>query len=179
MSKIGNAPITVPDGVTVTINDGHAVVKGPKGELTIDLPNSISVKQEDATITIARENDKRPVRAMHGFVRASLQNAVTGVANGWDKKLEIVGTGFNVKMQGENLEFKLGFSHPVIFKKVDGVSYKTEGNNKVIVSGINKQLVGQVAYQIKTIKQPDAYKGKGLRYEGEQIRLKPGKKAKA
>lgn len=179
MSKIGFKPVTVPASVQLTINDKLVTVKGSKGELTIPLPAGISIEQADGTLNIKRASEKKDVKAVHGLFRSLLANAVAGVETPWEKKLMIVGTGYNVKMQGEGLQFKLGFAHLIDFPKADGVMYKVEGNNKVIVSGIDKQIVGQVAHQIKILKKPDAYKGKGVRYEGEVVRLKPGKKAKA
>lgn len=179
MSKIGYKEIPVSSNVQITIQDKNVIVKGPKGELSFELPESISIAQADAKVTFGRASEKNDVKALHGLFRSLIANAVHGVENGWEKKLQVVGTGYNVKLEGENLSFKLGLSHPVIFKKVPGLSYKVEGNNKVIVMGVDKQLVGQVAYEIKTLKMPDPYKGKGIRFENEVIRLKPGKKAKA
>lgn len=179
MSKIGYKEISLPGSVQLNVENGVAVVKGSKGELRVQIPESISFDNENGSIKVKRANEKRDVRALHGLFRSMLANAINGVENMWEKKLKIVGTGYNVKMEGENLVFKIGYSHPVVFKKVQGVLFKTEGNNTIVVSGIDKQLVGQIAYQIKCIRKPDAYKGKGIRYEDEVVRLKPGKKAKA
>lgn len=179
MSKIGYKEITLPGSVQITIQDNEVVVKGSKGELTVQVPKDISVENNNGTINVKRLNEKKDVKALHGLFRSVLANAITGVETPWERRLQIMGTGFNVKMEGEGLVFKIGYSHLVKFDKVNGISYKVEGNNKVIVSGIDKQLVGQVAYQIKCIRMPDAYKGKGIRYEGEVVKLKPGKKAKA
>lgn len=179
MSKIGYKEIPVSSNVQVSIQERNVTVKGPKGELAFELPETITITQADGKITFNRASEKNDVKALHGLFRSLVANAVHGVENGWEKRLQVVGTGYNVKMEGENLSFKLGLSHPVIFKKVTGVAYKVEGNNKVVVTGVDKQLVGQVAYEIKTLKMPDPYKGKGIRFENEVIRLKPGKKAKA
>ncbi len=179
MSKIGYKEIPLPGSVQLNVDDGIAVIKGSKGELRVHIPENISFDNENGLIKVQRANEKKDVRALHGLFRSLLANAINGVENLWEKKLKIVGTGYNVKMEGEDLVFKIGYSHPVKFKKVPGVIFKTEGNNLIIVSGIDKQLVGQIAYQIKCIRKPDAYKGKGIRYEDEVVRLKPGKKAKA
>ncbi len=178
MSKIGYKPVSVPTGTTLNVEGDRVVVKGSRGELTVSIPSHLSIQEKDGTYIVDRSSEKGDVRAMHGLVRSQIANAVHGVDQGWTKRLEVVGTGYNVKMQGQDLVFKIGFSHPVVFQKVDGVEYKVEGNNKVIVLGNDKQLVGQVAYQIKVLKKPDPYKGKGIRYEGEIVRLKAGKKAK-
>lgn len=179
MSKIGNKPIPLTQNTTVTQDNRVAVIKGVNGELRFDIPSTIELDVQSDTVNVKRKNEKKDTIATHGLFRSILANAVTGVSEPWTRKLEIIGTGFNVKMQGEDLIFKVGYSHLVTFKKIQGVTYKVEGNNKVVVSGIDKQLVGQVAHQIKCIRKPDAYKGKGIRYENEVVRLKPGKKAKA
>jgi large subunit ribosomal protein L6 len=155
-----------------------AKVKGPTGEITVELPEELTLVREGETLTVKRNNEKNDTKALHGLFRSILSNAVNGVSKSWEKRLEVVGTGFNVKLQGEDLVFKVGYSHSVTFKKVAGVKFQVEGNNKVIVAGADKQLVGQVAYQIKLIRKPDVYKGKGIRYEGERIKIKAGKKAK-
>lgn len=179
MSKIGQTPVTVPTSVTVVNNDGQITVTGKEGKLSYSVPEGIVMKQENGILTFERTKEDKRTRSMHGFFRKIIANAVTGVETPWVKKLEIVGTGFNVKMQGEEFLFKLGYSHPVVVKKVEGVKFAAEGNTKLSVAGIDRQLVGQVAHQIKIIKKPDAYKGKGIRYAGEVIKTKPGKKAKA
>jgi large subunit ribosomal protein L6 len=127
---------------------------------------------------VERANNSKFQKSLHGLFRSLIANAVAGVETPWEKKLEVAGTGFNVKMQGEDLVFKVGYNHPVIFKKVEGVKYTVEGNTKVQVKSIDKQLVGEIAYKIKMIRKPDVYKGKGIKYEGEKLRIKPGKKAK-
>lgn len=179
MSKIGQTPVTVPASVTVTIADGKISVKGKSGELAYQIPTVITVKNDNGTLIFERANDNKKTRAMHGFFRKLIANAVAGVDTPWTKNLEIVGTGFNVKAQGEELVFKLGFSHPVTVQKIEGIKFAVDGNTKFSVSGIDRQLVGQVAHQIKILKKPDAYKGKGIRYAGEVVKTKPGKKAKA
>jgi large subunit ribosomal protein L6 len=179
MSKIGQKPVSIPSSVQLTVNGRTVQVKGAKGELTFTVPHSLSIVQEGDTFLVKRANENKRVKALHGLYRSLIANAVHGVEKGWEKKLEIVGTGFNVKMQGVDLAFKIGYSHPVVFKSLPGIQFQVEGNNKVIVNGIDKHLVGQTAHQIKMIREPDAYKGKGIRYEGEVVRIKPGKKAKA
>lgn len=179
MSKIGYNPISVPSSVQVTIDGSVVTVKGSKGELTFELPHFLNIKQEEGTLIIDRNGDGKRQRASHGLYRSLIANAVKGVEEMWTKRLEIVGTGYNGKMQGQDLNLKLGLSHPVIYKAPAGVQLSMEGNNIIIVTGINKQQVGEVAHQVKLLKKPDAYKGKGIRYEGEYVRVKPGKKAKA
>ena len=179
MSKIGNNPIQVPATVQVKIEKNQITVKGKEGEMSLQVPRIIQFKLDGDKLVVKRLNDEKKSRSVHGLFRQLIFNAVKGVETPWQRKLEVIGTGYNVKMQGDDLVFKLGFSHPVVYKKNLNLKYQTEGNNKVVVSGIDKQLVGQVAYLIKMIKPPDVYKGKGIRYEGERIKLKPGKKVKA
>lgn len=179
MSKIGYTPVTVSQGTTVTITDGQIVVAGKNGTLSYKIPEHLTIKNENGVLNVDRESEDKKTRSMHGFFRKLIANAVAGVETPWTKQLEIVGTGFNVKMQGEDFVFKLGYSHPVTFKKVEGVKFAVDGNTKMSVTGIDRQLVGQVAHEIKIIRKPDAYKGKGIRYAGEFVRTKPGKKAKA
>ena len=179
MSKIGNKIIIVPAGVTITLNQQEIKVKGKEGELTYVLPKELKIEHKENQLIVSRDNETKKAKSLHGLYRQLVANAVAGVEKLWAKKLEVVGTGFNVKLQGEDLNFKVGYSHPVIFKKVVGVKYQVEGNNKAIVLSIDKQLAGEIAYQIKTIRKPDVYKGKGIKYEGEKLRIKPGKKAKA
>ncbi len=178
MSKIGEKPVEVPQTVQITIDGKTVVVRGTNGSLTVRLPSELEAKMENNQLTVIRKNETKRTRSLHGLYRQLIDNAVVGVEKPWEKRLEVSGTGYNVKLQGEDLLFKLGYSHPVIYKKIQGLVYKIEGNMKFIIQGIDKQLVGQAAYQIKTLKQPDAYKGKGIRYEGEKLRLKPGKKVK-
>jgi large subunit ribosomal protein L6 len=179
MSRIGNKAIELPQSVQIEITEGTVSVSGSQGKLTVPIPQGVRVEKKENSLEVTRENETKKVKSLHGLIRNSVYNAVVGVEKQWTKALEVVGTGYNVKQQGEDVVFKVGYSHPVTFKKQEGVSYKVEGNNKVVVSGIDKQLVGQVAHQMKLVRKPDAYKAKGVRYEGEVIKTKPGKKAKA
>lgn len=179
MSRIGQKAITVPSSMSVQIQDKvNVVIKGIHGSSTIIIPNELSITQEADKLVLKRMNESKKTKSLHGLYRQLVFNLITGVEKLWKKRLEVVGTGYNVKMQGEDLVFRLGYSHQIVFKKQPGVNYKVEGNNKAIVSGIDKQLVGQIAYQIRTLKPPDVYKGKGVRYESELVRIKPGKKVK-
>lgn len=181
MSKIGEKPLSVPIGVTVSVTGQNVEVKGKEGNMTFGLPKELSLEKEQKAncFLLKRKNDAKHVKALHGLFRSLLANAIIGVEKPWEKILEVVGTGYNVKLQGQNLVFKVGYSHPVEFKKVEGIQFEVEGNTKVTVRGINKQLVGEVAYKIKKIRIPDVYKGKGIKFENEKLRIKPGKKAKA
>ncbi len=178
MSKIGEKPIIIGDKVKITLDKNNLTIEGPEGRVSYKIPENLSIKVDDKIILLTRRDDLKKTKSLHGLYRQLISNAVFGVQNLWQKRLEVVGTGYNVKLQGEDLVFKLGYSHPVIFKKVPGIKFQVEGANKVVVSGVDKELVGQVAYQIKMLKKPDAYKGKGIRFEGEKLRIKPGKKAK-
>jgi len=178
MSKIGQKPVTVPQTVTVDIDGSKVSVKGKEGSLTVTLPEGITISKDKETLVLKRQNDSKHQKSLHGLFRSLVANAVTGVDTLFEKKLEVMGTGFNVKLQGEDLVFKVGYNHPVVFKKVVGVKYAVEGNNKVSIKSIDKQLVGEIAYKVKMIKKPDPYKGKGIKYAGEKLRIKPGKKAK-
>ncbi len=178
MSKIGEKTITLAEGTKVEIHNKLVKVIGKEGEMQVEVPKELTVELNENQVSVKRKRDDKKAKAMHGLVRSLIANAVAGVDEPWEKTLEIVGTGFNVKMSGENLELKLGYSHPVVFKAIPGIKYQVEGNNKIVIAGADKQLVGQVAYQIKKIKKPDVYKGKGIKYEGEKLRIKPGKKAK-
>jgi len=178
MSKIGQKLIPVPTSVVVEINDCDIIVKGTKGSISFSLPRFLNIVQNDGKLSIVRKGESKKQKSAHGLWRSLVANAVYGVDKNWSKRLEVVGTGFNVKQQGKGIVLKLGLSHVVEFTSPEGVQIATEGNNSIIVSGINKQQVGEIAQQIKSIKKPDAYKGKGIRYEGEHIKLKPGKKAK-
>lgn len=177
MSRIGNQPVQITDGTQVTLGDTTMHVKGAHGEITIPVPHEIKIKQVDNTLIFERVNDIKETKALHGLLRCLGQNAVMGVQKPWEKKLEVIGTGYRVKLQGKDLLFEVGFSHPVNFPSVDGIQYMVQGQ-VITVSGADKQLVGEVANKIKSIRKPDPYKGKGIRYEGEHIKLKPGKKAK-
>lgn len=179
MSRVGNRPINIPEGTQVEIKNRTVIAKGKEGKLPVEIPNKIIVTEKDGQIFVKRQSDDRKTKALHGLTRTLIANAILGVNKPWEKKLKVVGTGYKVKPQGENLILEVGFSHPVIFKKREGVQLLVEGSDTIIVRGVDKQLVGQVAAQIRLIKKPDVYKGKGIRYQGEKIRLKPGKKAKA
>ena len=178
MSKIGEKPIIVSTAVNLKIEDNKVIVKGPQGEMSFVVPKELTLIRKENNLIFKRKNNEKKIRSIHGLYRQIISNAVSGVEKSWEKKLEVVGTGFTVKLQGEDLVFKVGYSHPVVFKKQPGIKYQVEGNNNVTVAGHDKQLVGQVAYQIKMIKKPDVYKGKGIRYLGEKLRIKPGKKVK-
>ena len=178
MSRIGKIPVPVPAGVDVTISGALVTVKGPKGTLEHAVPAPITVAQEDGTLVVSRPDDERASRALHGLTRTLLANLVTGVTQGYEKKLEIVGTGYRVAAKGTDLEFALGFSHPVLVKAPEGISFAVESPTKFVVKGIDKQKVGEVAANIRKLRKPDPYKGKGVRYAGEQVRRKAGKTAK-
>ncbi len=178
MSRIGNTPVTIPANVTVSVNESSLSVKGAKGELTVAVPQGIKVVQEGTTLTATRTRNDKKVKALHGTTIALLKNAVTGVTTGWTKQLELSGVGYRVALSGTDLTLNVGFSHPVTVKPPAGVTFAvTEG--KIVVSGIDKYLVGQVAASIRAIKPPEPYKGKGIKYTGERIRKKAGKSAKA
>ena len=178
MSRIGRLPISVPAGVEVSVDGSAVSVKGPKGTLTHAVAAPITVAVEDGTVQVSRPNDERESRSLHGLTRSLIANMIQGVSQGYAKQLEIVGTGYRVQAKGANLEFALGYSHPVPFNAPDGITLSVEGANKVTVSGIDKQQVGQVAAKIRSLRLPDPYKGKGVRYAGEQIRRKAGKAGK-
>ncbi len=179
MSRIGRLPIPVPSGVEVSINGANVSVKGPKGTLTHVVPEPIKLERaEDGTLSVTRPDDERQSRSLHGLTRTLINNMVVGVTEGYEKRLEIVGTGYRVLAKGSSLEFALGFSHPVIVDPPEGITFTVEGPNKVTVAGISKQQVGEVAANIRKIRKPEPYKGKGVRYAGEQVRRKVGKAGK-
>ena len=178
MSRIDKAPITVPSGVDVTISGRTVSVKGPKGTLSRDIPGEIVVAKEDSTIVVSRPNDERQNRAMHGLTRTLINNMIIGVTDGFAKELEIVGVGYRAEAQGQNLRLALGFSHPVNVPAPAGISFEVPQQTRVIVKGIDKELVGQVAANIRSIRKPEPYKGKGVRYVGERIIRKAGKTGK-
>ena len=178
MSRIGRMPVTVPSGVDVTISGREVTVKGPKGTLSLQIAAPIEVSQEGGVLTVTRPSDEGEVRALHGLSRSLIANMVTGVTDGYRKTLEIVGVGYRVQAKGKDLEFALGFSHPVPVNAPDGISFKVETPTRFIVEGIDKQQVGEVAAKIRKLRKPDPYKGKGVRYQGEQIRRKVGKAGK-
>lgn len=178
MSRIGRLPISVPAGVEVKIDGNLVAVKGAKGELTHEVAAPITVALEDGVLTVSRPNDERASRSLHGLTRTLIQNMIVGVTEGYSKKLEIVGTGYRVMAKGSDLEFALGYSHPINIKAPEGITFAVEGNNKLTVTGISKQQVGQVAANIRGLRKPDPYKGKGVRYAGEVVRRKVGKTGK-
>jgi large subunit ribosomal protein L6 len=178
MSRIGRMPVTIPSGVDVTIDGREVTVTGPKGRLSLEVKEPIEVSQNDGVVTVTRPNDEGSVRALHGLSRTLVANMVTGVTEGYRKTLEIVGVGYRVQARGENLEFSLGFSHPVTVSPPEGITLRVETPTRLVVEGIDKQQVGEVAANIRKLRKPDPYKGKGLRYQGEQIRRKVGKAGK-
>ena len=179
MSRIGRLPIPVPAGVDVTIDGQDVRVKGPKGELSLTVKDPISAERgEDGVISVNRPDDERDSRALHGLTRTLINNMVVGVTDGYTKKLEIYGTGYRVLAKGSNLEFALGFSHPVVIEPPAGITFAVESATKFSVSGIDKQLVGETAANIRKLRRPEPYKGKGVRYAGEQVRRKVGKAGK-
>lgn len=178
MSRIGNAIIVVPKEVTVSQTGAGVAVKGPKGELTLQVPAGITVSSKEGTISVTRKGDEKAMRAIHGYVRAQLANFVEGVTRGWTKTLELAGVGYRAALTGTDLTLNLGFSHPVVVKPPEGIQFAAS-EGKITVTGADKQLVGEVAAKIRELKKPEPYKGKGIKYQGEHIRKKAGKAAKA
>lgn len=178
MSRIGKKPVQIPAGVEVAVNGTHVSVKGPKGQLENDFYEKLTIAVEGNEVIVTRPDDERESRARHGLTRALIQNMVTGVSEGYTKSLELAGVGYRVQQKGKNLEFSLGFSHPVIFEQPEGITFEVPDNTHVNVKGIDKQQVGQVAAEIRGKKPPEPYKGKGIHYVGEHIRRKLGKAAK-
>ncbi|MGI8492804.1 MAG: 50S ribosomal protein L6 [Acidimicrobiales bacterium] len=179
MSRIGRAPITVPSGVEVSVADKQVTVKGPRGSLARALPGEITLRRDDSTLIMERPNDERQNRALHGLARSLVYNMVVGVTEGFNKELEIVGVGYRASAQGANrLELALGFSHPVYVDAPDGITFEVPQPTRITVRGIDKELVGQVAANIRKIRKPEPYKGKGVRYAGERVIRKAGKAAK-
>ncbi len=179
MSRIGRLPITVPSGVSVDIKDSQVTIKGPKGEITQTFLPSISIKKDEGKLIVERPSDDKEHRALHGLTRSILNNMVTGVTKGWEKTLEIVGVGFRAEKSGQKVIFRVGFSHTIEVVPLPGISLELDGPNRVRVIGVNKETVGEMAAEIRAIRPPDAYKGKGIRYAGELVRIKPGKAGKA
>ena len=175
MSRVGKKPIPIPAGVSVEVGGGEVAVKGPKGELRQAVNPAIVVRETDGHVVVERPSDQRQHRALHGLTRALIANMVSGVSDGFTRSLELV--GYRVQAQGRGLNMQLGFSHPVVVEPMDGVELEVEGNNRIHVRGTDKQIVGEQAARIRRLRPPDAYKGKGVRYAGEQVRLKPGKSA--
>ena len=179
MSRIGRLPVTIPSGVDVTIDGSTVTVKGPKGQLALDVVEPIYVaKAEDGALQVSRPDDERDSRSRHGLTRSLIANMVEGVTNGYTKKLEIHGTGYRVTAKGSDLEFALGYSHTILIKAPEGITFAVENPTRFSVTGIDKQQVGEVAANIRKLRRPDPYKGKGVRYEGEHIRRKVGKAGK-
>ena len=178
MSRIGKLPITVPAGVEVTIDGTTVTVKGAKGELTRTFPEIMTIKQENGEVIVERPDDSREAKAYHGLVRTLISNMVEGVSNGFSKKLQLVGVGYRAALKGKDLEMQLGFSHPVLVEAPENITFEVPSQTEIIVNGISKEQVGQVAANIRKWRKPEPYKGKGIRYEGEVVRRKLGKAAK-
>jgi len=178
MSRIGRMPIDIPAGVTVTVDGQDVTVKGPKGELSLTVASPIEAKVEENQVIVTRPDDERASRSLHGLTRTLINNNIIGVTQGYEKKLQVVGTGYRVNAKGQALEFALGYSHSITVEPPQGITFSVEGNDKVIVSGIDKQAVGEVAANIRKLRKPEPYKGKGVRYEGERVRRKAGKAGK-
>ncbi|ERK58050.1 ribosomal protein L6 [Gemella bergeri ATCC 700627] len=178
MSRIGNKVITIPAGVEVNIADNFATVKGPKGELKQQFDKEITFNIEGNEITVVRPSDSKRHRTIHGTTRAILANMVEGVSTGFKKELELIGVGYRAQMQGKKLVLSVGYSHPVEFEEIDGIKLGVEGNTKVSIEGINKEVVGQYAAKVRAVRPPEPYKGKGIRYVGEYVRRKEGKTGK-
>ena len=178
MSRIGKLPVTIPAGVEIVLDGRKVSVKGSKGSLSHEVPELISVKVEDGTIVVSRVDESRQARALHGLSRTLISNMVIGVTEGYKKAMEIVGTGYRVVAKGSDLEFSLGYSHTILFKAPEGITFAVESPTKFTVSGINKQLVGETAAKIRMLRKPEPYKGKGVRYADENVRRKAGKAGK-
>ena len=178
MSRIGKSPIPVPSGVDITVADRVITVKGPKGTLSREIPGVITVRQEDGTLLVERPDDERQNRAQHGLTRSLVANMVTGVTEGFTKELEIIGVGYRAAAQGGGIELALGFSHPVRVPAPEGIDFEVPAPTRIVVRGIDKEKVGQVAADIRKIRKPEPYKGKGVRYLGEQVQRKAGKTGK-
>ena len=179
MSRIGKTPVAVPSGVDVTVSAGTITVKGPKGTLSRTLPAQITINQADGELTFTRPDDERDNRALHGLVRSLVNNMVIGVTDGFRKQLEIVGVGYRAEAQGsDSIRLALGFSHPVFVKAPEGITFEVPAATQIVVNGIDKEVVGQVAADIRSIRKPEPYKGKGVRYAGERVLRKAGKAGK-
>lgn len=178
MSRIGKLPIAIPAGVDVKYDAGVVTVKGPKGELSYELPEPITMEIADNEISVKRPNDEREVRSLHGLARTLIANNIVGVTEGYTKALEIQGTGYRVLAKGSDLEFSLGYSHTILIEAPEGITFQVDGPTKFSVTGIDKQLVGETAARIRKLRKPEPYKGKGIRYVGEFVRRKAGKAGK-
>ena len=177
MSRIGKKPITVPDGVEVDVKPGRVNVKGPKGELSQEISPEMKITQDDGVLTVERPTDRGEHRALHGLTRSLIANMVEGVTNGYEKRLEIQGVGYRARLQGKALELALGYSHPVSVAAPDGIEFEVPQPTQVVVRGIDKQLVGEIAARVRKARPPEPYKGKGVRYAGEYVARKVGKRA--
>ena len=177
MSRIGKQPIELPSGVSVSISPGRVMVNGPLGELTQQVPVRMKIEQEDSSVVVTRPSERGDDRALHGLTRSLIANMVEGVTNGFQKRLEIQGVGYRAALRGTDLELNVGFSHPVVLKAPAGITFEVPTPVEVIVKGIDKQQVGQVAAEVRKVRPPEPYKGKGIRYEGEYVRRKVGKRA--
>jgi large subunit ribosomal protein L6 len=176
MSRIGKAPVAVPNGVTVTLKDDNVIsVKGPKGELTRSLPTAMTVKQENGTVTVTRPSDEDQHKSLHGLTRTLIANMVEGVTKGFSKNLELVGVGYKAEVRPYGLQLALGYSHPIEYRAPQGIKLTAPVPTQIVVEGANKEVVGQVAAEIRSLRPPEPYKGKGVKYAGEQIRRKAGK----
>ncbi len=178
MSRIGRLPVTIPAGVDIALDGQEIAVKGPKGSLRLTVPEPITVEQGEGALQVQRPDDERTSRSLHGLTRSLLNNMVLGVTQGYEKKMEIFGTGYRVVARGSDLEFSLGYSHPILIRPPEGIAFAVEAPTRFSIQGIDKQLVGEVAAKIRKLRKPDPYKGKGVRYAGEQIRRKVGKAGK-
>jgi large subunit ribosomal protein L6 len=179
MSRIGKLPVSIPGGVTITVGEGNLVtVKGPKGTLSQKLSPEMKIEEKDGVVTVARPSDDKQHRALHGLTRSLLHNMVVGATDGFKKNLDVVGVGYKAQMSGKKLVLNVGYSHPVEFDAPEGITFETPTPNKIVVSGIDKQLVGQMAADIRAVRSPEPYKGKGIRYENEFVRRKEGKTGK-
>jgi large subunit ribosomal protein L6 len=178
MSRIGRLPIEIPTGVDVTIDGASVSVKGPRGSMNHTIPAPLTAAIEDGKVIVTRPDDERRSKSLHGLTRTLIANQIIGVTQGYTKGLEVVGTGYRVQAKGANIEFALGFSHPVVVVPPAGITFTVEGNNRLTVSGIDKQAVGETAANIRKIRKPEPYKGKGVRYAGENVRRKAGKSGK-
>jgi large subunit ribosomal protein L6 len=177
MSRIGNKPIEIPAGVSVSLSPGRVMVNGPLGELSQTVPRRMAIEQRDAEIVVTRPSERGEDRALHGLTRSLVSNMVEGVTKGFDKTLEIQGVGYRATLRGTDLELNVGFSHPVVVKPPRGITFEVPAPTQVLVKGIDKQQVGQVAAEVRGVRPPEPYKGKGIRYQGEYVRRKIGKRA--
>ena len=177
MSRIGKKPIEVPAGVIVSVDPGRVTVSGPKGELRQQVPTRMQIAQDEGTVTVTRPTERGEDRALHGLTRTLIANMVEGVTNGFEKRLEIQGVGYRAAMRGTDLELAVGFSHPVVVAPRAGISFEVPTPTQIVVKGVDKQQVGQIAAEIRKVRPPEPYKGKGIRYEGEHVRRKVGKRA--